>query len=70
MKISRVYSVESGEYVAVYFHTNLVIIVGDMGVLSLLVLLGLLRIIGLVELLIYVLQTLTKFCGWNLTLRT
>ena len=48
MKVSRVYSVESGEYVEVYFHPNLVKIVGDMGVLSWLVLPRLLRIMGVV----------------------
>ena len=63
MKVSRVYSVESGEYVAVYFHPNLVKIVGDMSVLSLLVLPPLLRIIGVVAWLIYVSRILTKFCG-------
>ena len=46
MKGSRVYSVEFGEYLAVYFHQNFVKIVGDMGVLSLLVLLHLLPIIS------------------------
>ena len=69
MKLSRVYSVESGEYLAVYFHPNLVKIVSDMGVLSLLVLLRLLRIMGIVAWLIYVSRILTKFCGRNLTLR-
>ena len=54
MKVSRVYSVESGEYVAVYFHPNLVKIVGDIGVLSLLVLPRLLRKMGVVAWLIYV----------------
>ena len=34
MKVSRVYWVESGEYVAVYFYPNLLEIVGAMGVLS------------------------------------
>ena len=69
LKISRVYLVESGEYVAVYFRSNLVKIFGKMGVPSLLVLLGLLRIMGVVAWLIYVSQTLTKVCGQNLTLR-
>ena len=69
MKVSRVYSVESGEYVAVYFHPNLVKIVGDMGVLSLLVLSRLLRIMGIVAWLIYVSRILIKFCGRNLTLQ-
>ena len=69
MKVSRVYFVESGEYLAVYFHPNLVKIVGDMGVLSLLVLPGLLRIMGVVAWLIYLSLILTKFCGLNLTLR-
>ena len=54
MKVSRVYSVESGEYVAVYFHPNLMKIVGDMGVLSLHVLPALVRIMGIVVWLIYV----------------
>ena len=48
MKVSRVYSVESGEYVAVYLHPKWVKIVGDMGVLTLLVLPRLLRIMGVV----------------------
>ena len=48
MKVSRVYSIESGEFVAVYFPPNLVKIVADMGVLSLLVLPRLLRIMGVV----------------------
>ena len=39
MQVSWVYSVESREYVAVNFNPNLVKIGGDMGVLSLLVLL-------------------------------
>ena len=69
MKVSRVYSVESGAYVAVYFHRNLGKIVGDMGVLSLLVLPRLLRIMGVVAWLIYVSRILTKFCGHSLTLR-
>ena len=69
MKVSRVYLLESGEYVAVYLHPNLVKIVSDMGVLSLLVLPDLLRIMGIVACLIYVSRSLTKFCGRNLTLR-
>ena len=69
MKVSRVYSVQSGEYVAVYFNPNLVKIVSDMGVLSLLLLPRLLRVMGVVAWLIYVSQILTKFCGRNLTLR-
>ena len=48
MKVSRVCAVESGAYVAVYFYHNLVKIVGDMRVLSLLVLARLLRIMGVV----------------------
>ena len=48
MKASRVYTVEFGEYVAVYFHPNLVKIVSDMGVLSLPVFPRLLRIVGVV----------------------
>ena len=67
MKVGRVYSAESGEYVAVYFPLNLVKIVGDIDVLSLLVLPCLLRIMGVVAWLIYGSRTLTKFCGWNLT---
>ena len=68
MNVSRVYSVESRKYVAVYFYPNWVKIVGDMGVLSLQVLTSLLRIMGVVAWLIYVSRTLTKFGGWNLTL--
>ena len=63
MKVSRVYSIESGEFVAVYFHPNLVKIVSDMGVLSLLVLPCLLCIMSVVAWLIYVWRILTKFCG-------
>ena len=48
MKVSRVYSVDSGEYVAVYFLPILVQIVADMGVSSLHLLPGLLLIIGVV----------------------
>ena len=69
MKVSSVNSVESREYVAVYLHPNLVKIVGDMGVLSLHVLQGLLPIMRVVAWLIHVSQIVTKFCGWNLTLR-
>ena len=69
MKVTRVYLVESGEYIAVYFHLDLVKIVGDIGLLSLLVLPRLLCIMGVVAWLIYFLRILTKFCGRNLTLR-
>ena len=54
MKVSRVYSAECKEYVAAYFHLNLVKIIGDMGVLSLLVHSSLLRIMGVVARLTYV----------------
>ena len=48
MKVSRVYSVQFREDLVLYFHHNLVKIVGDMGFLSLLVLLRLLCIMGIV----------------------
>lgn len=45
-KVNRAYSIESREYITGYFHPNLVNVVGNMPVLSWLVLLGPPRIMG------------------------
>lgn len=65
IKVSRVYSVQSGKYDVFYFHPNLVKMVSDMDVISLHVLLGRSRIMGIAVLLIYVLHTLTNSVAGN-----